>query len=82
MCQPSASSAIECDINPAAISTNHHRGGNTDHNPRPPLRMRKIRNEIVPLAKTGVISSMHFDQISAICCKIRQKISQWLVRRF
>jgi hypothetical protein len=42
---------------------NHHRGSDTDHNPRAPFRMRKIRNEIVPLTKTRVIGPMHVDSV-------------------
>ena len=38
---------------------NHHRGRNTDHDAGAPFRVRKIRNEIVCLPETGMISSMH-----------------------
>ena len=63
MCQPSASKAIECDIRPADDLDNHHRGSDTDHDPRAPFRMRKIRNEIVSLTKTRVIGAMHVDSV-------------------
>jgi hypothetical protein len=42
---------------------NHHRGSDTDHNPRAPFRMRKIRNEIVSLTKTRVIGAKHVDSV-------------------
>jgi len=42
---------------------NHHRGSDTDHNPRAPFRMRKIRNEIVSLTKTRVIRAKHVDSV-------------------
>jgi hypothetical protein len=38
---------------------NHHRGSDTDHDARASFRVREIRNEIVSLTKTGMISSMH-----------------------
>jgi hypothetical protein len=40
---------------------NHHRGRNTDHDACAPFRMRKIRQEIVLLTKTRMISSMHVE---------------------
>jgi hypothetical protein len=42
---------------------NHHRGSDTDHDPRAPFRMRKIRNEIVSLTKTRVIGAKHVDSV-------------------
>ena len=40
---------------------NHHRGSDTDHDARAAFRVRKIRDEIVPLTKTRVIRAMHLD---------------------
>jgi hypothetical protein len=39
----------------------HHRRRNADHNASSPFRVRKIRNEIVSLTKTGMISPTHRD---------------------
>jgi hypothetical protein len=39
----------------------HHCGSDTDHNPRAPFRVRKIRDEIVSLTKMGMIRAMHLD---------------------
>ena len=62
MCQPSASKAIELRHQPDNDLENHHRGSDTDHDARAPFRVRKIRNEIVPLTKTRMIGciTQHF----------------------
>jgi hypothetical protein len=39
----------------------HHGGRNTYHNARASFRVGKIGHEVVPLSKTGMISSMHLD---------------------
>jgi hypothetical protein len=43
----------------AMVHLDRHRGSDTDHDARASFRMRKIRNEIVCLTETGMISAMH-----------------------
>jgi len=52
MCQPSASNA-------GGDLDDHHSGSDTDHDPRSPFRMGKIRYEIVRFTKMGMIRPVH-----------------------